>query len=141
VLATFDRFETLGLLIQISEFDIDTSDEELKEHYTRDFLTACFSHPAVSGVMMWGFWEGAHWRPRAALWNKDWTLRPHGQAWLDLVTKEWWTHTNGVTAADGKFFTHGFCGDYEITVQSGQRAVTKSVPLPHGGAKLRVELK
>ncbi|MEI6074865.1 MAG: endo-1,4-beta-xylanase [Verrucomicrobiota bacterium] len=140
VLATFDRFGTLGLPIQISEFDIDTSDEELQVHYTRDFMTACFSHPAVSGVMMWGFWEGAHWRPRAALWNKDWTLRPNGQVWLDLVTKEWWTNTNGMTAADGKFFTRGFCGDYEITVQSVQKQTTKKISLTRAGTTVRVEM-
>jgi GH35 family endo-1,4-beta-xylanase len=140
VLATFDRFGTLGLPIQISEFDIDTSDEELKVHFTRDFMTACFSHPALSGVMMWGFWEGAHWRPRAALWNKDWTLRPNGRVWLDLVTKEWWTDTNGMTAADGKFSTSGFCGDYEITVQSGQKQTTQKMRLTRAGTTVRVEM-
>jgi GH35 family endo-1,4-beta-xylanase len=140
VLATFDQFGTLGVPIQISEFDIDTSDEELKLHYTRDFMTACFSHPAVNGVMMWGFWEGAHWRPRAALWSQDWSLRPHGQVWLDLVTKEWWTKAEGVTAADGKFSTRGFCGDYEITVQSGGMTVKKQTKLSNQGAALRVEL-
>ncbi len=138
VLATFDRFGTLGLPIQISEFDIDTSDEELQVHYTRDFLTACFSHPSLSGVMMWGFWEGAHWRPRAALWNKDWTLRPNGRVWLDLVTKEWWTNTNGVTAADGKFSTRGFCGDYEITIALKGTKMTRRVQLSRTGSTARV---
>lgn len=76
VLATFDRFAVFGLPIQISEFDIDTSDEELQVAYTRDFLTAAFSHPSVTGVMSWGFWAGSHWKPRAAFWAKDWTLRP-----------------------------------------------------------------
>jgi GH35 family endo-1,4-beta-xylanase len=137
VLATLDRFAQFGLPIQISEFDIDTSDEELQAHYTRDFLTACFSHPAVSGVMMWGFWEGAHWRPRAALWSRDWTLRPNGRAWLDLVTKEWWTNTNGVTAADGTLATRGFCGDYEISVQAGNRRERREVSLSRSGLELR----
>jgi len=140
VLATFDRFAALGVPIQISEFDIDTSDEELKLHYTRDFMTACFSHPAVNGVMMWGFWEGAHWRPRAALWNKDWSIRPHGQVWLDLVTKEWWTNADGQTEQRGQFVTRGFCGDYEITVQSGGLTVKKQTKLSSQGAALRVEL-
>ena len=140
VLGTFDRFGTLGLPIQISEFDIDTSDEELQVHYTRDFLTACFSHPAVSGVMMWGFWESAHWRPRAALWGKDWTLRPNGRVWLDLVTKVWWTNTNGITPANGIFSTRGFCGDYEITAQSGRQKTTKKISLTRAGATARVEL-
>jgi len=141
VLATFDRFAKLGLPIQISEFDIDTSDEELKLHYTRDFMTACFSHPAVNGVMMWGFWEGAHWRPRAALWNKDWSIRPHGQVWLDLVTKEWWTNADGQTDRRGRFVTRGFCGDYEIRVESGGKVSTQKLALSKQGVRARIQLK
>jgi endo-1,4-beta-xylanase len=140
VLATFDRFAKLGLPIQISEFDIDTSDEELKLHYTRDFMTACFSHPAVNGVMMWGFWEGAHWRPRAALWNQDWSIRPHGQVWLDLVTKEWWTTTEGRTDRRGRFATRGFCGDYQVTVERGDQVVTRKLKLSKAGANAHIEL-
>ena len=140
VLATFDRFGTLGVPIQISEFDIDTSDDDLKLHYTRDFMTACFSHPAVNGVMMWGFWEGAHWRPRAALWNKDWTIRPHGQVWLDLVTRDWWTNSDGTTDERGEFTTRGFCGDYELTIQAAGQSVTRQIHLSNQGSGMRVQL-
>ena len=80
-----------------------------------------------------GFWEGAHWRPRAALWNGDWTIRPHGQAWLDLVTKEWWTNLDGVTDARGRFTARGFCGDYEVTVEHGGKTVSRRVALPQAG--------
>lgn len=140
VLATFDRFAKLGLPIQISEFDIDTSDEELKLRYTRDFMTACFSHPAVNGVMMWGFWEGAHWRPRAALWNKDWSIRPHGQVWLDLVTKEWWTNADGQTDKRGRFATRGFCGDYEVRIEHNGKVATQELKLGNSGTRLRIQL-
>jgi endo-1,4-beta-xylanase len=33
----------------------------------------CFAHPSVEGILMWGFWQGKHWRPNAFLWKKDWT--------------------------------------------------------------------
>ena len=29
------------------------------------------SHPGVQGVLMWGFWDQAHWKPEAALVNGD----------------------------------------------------------------------
>ena len=89
---------------------------------------------------MWGFGEGTHWRPRAALWNKDWTLRPHGQAWVDLVTREWWTNTNGLSAVDGKFSTRGFCGNYEIVVQREGKKISKNVQLTQKGVTLRAEM-
>ena len=130
ILRTFDRFAAFGLPIQISEFDIDTSDAELQVAFTRDFLTACFSHPALNGVMCWGFWEGRHWKPRAALWAKDWTLRPHGKVWLDLVRRAWWTDVEARTGADGRCTLRGFCGDYEVVAGS----VTNRVALPREGA-------
>jgi GH35 family endo-1,4-beta-xylanase len=139
VLATFDRFAAFGLPIQISEFDIDTSDEELQVAYTRDFLTAAFSHPSVTGVMSWGFWAGSHWKPRAAFWAKDWTLRPNGKVFLDLIQREWWTNADLKTDAAGRTTVRGFCGDYEISVTvGGTRLATRPVKLPNTGASVIV---
>lgn len=121
ILATLDKFGGLGLPIQITEFDINTDDAGLQADFMRDFTTAVFSHPAVMGVMHWGFWEKAHWLPRAALWDKDWNLKPRGQAWVDLTTKTWWTNADGRSAQNGRFNTRGFYGDYEVTVTQGQK--------------------
>jgi hypothetical protein len=115
-LRELDRWAKLGLEIHLTEFDIDTTDEDLQADYTRDLLTLAFSHPSVTAIMTWGFWEGRHWRPDAALWHKDWTLKPNGKAWLDLTTRDWWTSASGVTAADGSFKTRGFFGNHEVTV-------------------------
>ncbi len=122
VLATLDKFGELGLPIQISEFDIDSDDAGLQADFMRDFITAVFSHPAVMGVVQWGFWQKAHWLPRAALWDNDWNLRPHGKVWVDLVTKTWWTNADGQTDHDGNYRTRGFYGDYEITVSQGTQS-------------------
>ena len=29
------------------------------------------SHEGVEGVLMWGFWDKAHWKPNAAIVNGD----------------------------------------------------------------------
>jgi endo-1,4-beta-xylanase len=57
---------------------------------------------------MWGFWEGRHWKPRAALWRRDWSVKPNCQAWLDLVHDCWWTKADGRTDAAGSYQTRGF---------------------------------
>ena len=134
ILASLDHFATLGLPIQITEFDINTSDQQLQADFTRDFTTAIFSHPAVIGMVQWGFWAGAHWLPEAALWSKDWKLRPHGQAWVDLVTKTWWTNADGRTAADGTYSTRGFYGDYDVTVTQNGKSKTVRLKLEPGAA-------
>lgn len=65
---------------------------------------------------MWGFWEGAHWLPTAALYNQDWTERPALQAYRDLVFGDWWTMENGPTGSDGEYDVRGFKGDYLVRV-------------------------
>ncbi|HET8550321.1 MAG TPA: endo-1,4-beta-xylanase, partial [Bryobacteraceae bacterium] len=77
----YDRFAEFGKDLQITEFDINTADEALQARYTRDFLTASFAHPAITGFMIWGFWEGRHWKPAAAMFRRDWSIKPNGEAW------------------------------------------------------------
>ena len=133
-----DRFAQFGRAIQITEFDIDIGDEEVQGAYMRDFMTAVFAHPSVSGFMMWGFWEGRHWKPRAAMLRKDWSLKPNGAAYLDLVYGEWWTDVRGKTGDNGDFAVRGFKGSYLVEVTSA--GVTQTVPakLDRNGLQLVV---
>ncbi|MCU1236104.1 MAG: glycoside hydrolase, family 16 [Candidatus Solibacter sp.] len=127
VLELIDQFAAFGKDLQVTEFDVSVADEQVQADYTRDFLTACFSHPAMKSFMIWGFWEGAHWKPQAAMIRRDWTTKPNYAVWNDLLYNQWWTDTRGTTAADGTFRTRGFLGDYEIDVTiNGQ---TKTYPL------------
>jgi hypothetical protein len=141
VLAIYDRFATLELPIRITELDIDVADEQLQADYFRDFLTASFSHPQINGIVLWGFWAAQHWRPDAALYRKDWSLKPNGQVWKDLVLGKWWTNAEGVSAADGTFSMRGFLGDYEAIVTVGQRTRTIEFSLPKGGRAVDISLK
>ncbi len=74
---------------------MNTDDEALQADYTRDFLILAFSHPAVVGVQVWGFWEKTHWRPRAAMYRADWTEKPNGRAYRSLVLDQWRTRSDG----------------------------------------------
>jgi endo-1,4-beta-xylanase len=130
-----DRYTAFGKELEITEFDIDSSDEATQADYTRDFLTATFSYPSVKAFVMWGFWEGSHWRPRGAMMRRDWSLKPNGEAYKDLVFKKWWTNADGKTSAQGTFVTRGFLGDYEIEVKAGGKSKTIRVTLPKEGAK------
>ncbi len=77
---------------------------------------ALFSHPRTVGFQMWGFWAGAHWRPRAAMFAHDWREKPMAQAYRDLVLRQWWTDLAGTTGPDGIFAGRGFLGDHEASV-------------------------
>ena len=127
VLELIDQFAAFGKDLQVTEFDVSIADDQVQADYTRDFLTVCFSHPGIRGFMIWGFWEGAHWKPSAAMIRRDWSTKPNYDAWNDLIYRQWWTDTRGATAADGVFRTRGFLGDYEIDATIG--GVTKTWPL------------
>jgi len=113
-LKVFDTFAKFGLPIEVTEFDVNSKDEARQAAFTRDFMTAAFSHPACSGFVFWGFWEGSHWRPDGAMFRKDWSDKLNLEVYRDLVFKEWWTNETGNTNDKGEFFVRGFKGSYRI---------------------------
>lgn len=121
---TYDRFAKFGVPLQLTEFDVDTRDDQLQADYLRDVITITFSHPSFNAIVMWGFWEGRHWRPNAALWRKDWSIKPAGKTWKELVFKTWWTDETLTTDASGLAEVSAFLGDYEVTVEHAGRSVT-----------------
>ncbi|MEO0514382.1 MAG: endo-1,4-beta-xylanase [Planctomycetota bacterium] len=138
---TLDRFAKFDLPIKITEFDVKNEDPQVQADYQRDFLTAVFAHESIAGFVMWGFWEGQHWRPEAAMYSKDWTLRPLGKAYRDLVYGEWWTEENGTTDAQGHYQLRGFLGDYNITVTDGHGKTHESVAtLSRDGETVEIRL-
>lgn len=112
-----DKFSALNLDMKITEFDIDITQQQVQADYMRDFLTMMFSHQSIKSVLMWGFWESRHWKPNAAIYNADWTLRPHGEVFRDLVLNKWWTKTiNTNTNKEGTINFNGFLGKYKYLI-------------------------
>jgi endo-1,4-beta-xylanase len=95
---------------------------------------------ATEAVTVWGFWEGQMWSSLAAMIRKDWTLKPNGQAWMDLVLKQWWTDATAATGPNGSCTTRGFLGDYKITVTVDGREKSGLVKLTRPGATTVVTL-
>jgi endo-1,4-beta-xylanase len=141
LLKGLDRFAAFGKELEVTEFDINTPDEGTQADYTRDFMTAVFSYPQMKAFVMWGFWEGAHWRPTGAMLRRDWSLKPNGQVYKDLVFKKWWTNADGKTGAQGTYSTRGFLGDYEIVVKAGGKSKTVRASLPKEGGKVECVLE
>ncbi len=139
IVATLDRLGAHGKPIVVTRFDPLLDDEELEAEYLRDFYLAVFSSPAAKGIVLWGFWDRAHWRNRAALYRYDWSIRLAGTRYRELVLGRWRTDVQGLTDPQGAFTTMGFLGDYAVSVQVGNRQTTKELSLPKDGASLEVE--
>jgi len=140
LLAILDRFGSFGLPIKITELDINSTDRQMQADYLRDFMTVCFSHKSVEGILQWGFWSKAHWMPDAALFDESWNLRPVGESYETLVKKTWHTKASKVTDAQGKAAIRGFKGVYEVTVKSGTKQVVSGTILASDGDTVTVTL-
>ncbi len=138
----FNRFAKLSDNLQLTELDVDVGrDEQLQADYLRDVMTIAFSHPNMRSIIMWGFWEGQHWKPHAALYRRDWSIKPAGQMWRDLVFGHWRTETAGKTGAAGTFATDGFLGDYQIKVTLGNKSKVVRTTLAKPSQSLTVVLE
>jgi endo-1,4-beta-xylanase len=139
LMTLLDRFGAYKEL-WVTEYDITITDFLLAGDYTRDFMTVLYSHPAVAGFVMWGFWDGAHSKKNAPLFTQDWKLKPAGVAYYDLVFNQWWTCTGGSTDTTGAYVANGHLGDYTVSVTVGAQTVTTTASLVKGGAEITVPL-
>ncbi len=130
--SALDKLSQFNLPIRVTEFNfpgqrskyytgdrkaqLSPEEEQAKADSLRQYFRICFAHPSVTGIMMWGFWEGANWIPQSSLYKRDWTPTPAAAAYLDLVKKQWWTRWSGVAPADGKVSLRAFYGKYRVTV-------------------------
>ncbi|MBN1481426.1 endo-1,4-beta-xylanase [candidate division KSB1 bacterium] len=140
VLEVLHRFARYNLAIQITEFDIDTIDEEGQASFTHDFFTAVFSHPATDKIVMWGFWEGDQWKPNGAMIRTDWSYKPNYDVYTDLVFNEWWTNETGLSNREGLYSTRGFLGDYEVSVSFDGYTVFENATLAKDGATVELHI-
>ncbi len=136
VKATLDRLAAFKLPIKITEFDMDTADEAAKARGHEALYRTCFAHPAVDGILMWGFWEGCHWRPKAAIWKKDWTPTPAAEAHRRLVYDEWWTRFEGKADAAGRCEVPAFFGRHRI--EAAGKAIEVTLPKAEGTTTVRI---
>ncbi|NDP26529.1 MAG: hypothetical protein GZ087_03740 [Flavobacterium sp.] len=141
VISDLEMFKSVGLPVQITEFDINMKDEELQADYTRDFLIACYSSPVVTGFTMWGFWESKHWKKDAAMFRTDWSEKPNAGIWRDLVTKQWKTNFTGVSNKEGQVKSTGHLGSYEMTITKGNLIKTIKFNVAKNSKTLEVILQ
>ena len=112
------RLGQLGLPIWVTEYDTVNPDPVERAKQLETFYRYAFSRPEIDGIIMWGFWAGAHWRGEdAALVDLDWTVNAAGQQYFDLID-EWTTSEQGATDADGGFQMRGFQGTYLVEARN-----------------------
>lgn len=132
--ALLNRYASFGVDILITEYDTfgDGWTEQQEADHLSTLLETLYGHPASVGFLMWGFWDGDHWRDNAPLFRKDWSEKPAYDVYTGLVFNEWWTDDSGRTDESGFYSTRAFLGHYEITATGGgtSTTVTRSLTDP-----------
>ena len=104
--------------------EMPPAEEQAKAEALKQYYRICFAHPSVTGIMMWGFWEGANWIPQSSLYKRDWTPLPAAKAYEDLVLNQWWTRWSGTANAEGWAIVPAFYGTHKVTVNDKEIIVT-----------------
>ncbi|XP_071079819.1 anti-sigma-I factor RsgI6-like [Haliotis cracherodii] len=114
-----DTLAKTGLPIWITELDLYHPDEKTRADWYETALRSMFGHPAVEGIMIWGFWSKKQWRgePASLVSGDNFRINSAGQRFLHLLEHDWMTHAErNVTDTGAQFSVHGFHGDYDVTV-------------------------
>lgn len=116
-----DKLASLGLPIKITELDVGTWDnglhvsEEEQANLYEKAIRSMFSHPAVNGIVMWGFWDARHWIKNGGIVAFDGREKPAAKRIYDLWHKVWYTEATAVADANGVAKFRGFKGRYRVT--------------------------
>jgi len=133
-----DRLAQFHLPIRVTEFNfpgqrskyygqrgvrLSDAEEQAKARALAEYYRICFAHPAVEGILMWGFWEGANWIPVSSLYRRDWSPTPAAEVYRDLVFRQWWTRWEGKADADGRCEVRVFFGRHRVTAGGRERII------------------
>ena len=132
---TLDILGSYGKRIRITEFDTGNITEDLnyQANLVRDSLIAYFANENVDMIQLWGFVDfSPDKHSKRILCNYDYSLKPAGIEYRDLVYNKWWTRENGTTDNKGTFSSRGYYGDYTITVKKDGKEIKLDVPCRKG---------
>ncbi len=143
-----DTLAALKMPVRITEFNfpgqrskyyqkrdlrLTPEEEAAKAEALRRFFRICFAHPAVTGILMWGFWEGANWIPQSSLYRRDWSPTPAAEAYRRPVFGDWWTRATVKADSGGIAAVRAFFGTHRVRAGGREETVTLS---RRDGAKL-----
>ncbi|KAK9748423.1 hypothetical protein RND81_02G056300 [Saponaria officinalis] len=139
VCSALDQLGILGLPIWFTELDVSSINEHIRADDLEVMLREAFAHPAVDGVMLWGFWELFMSRDNSHLVNAEGDINEAGKRYLKLK-QEWLTSSHGCVGDDGQFCFRGFHGAYEVEIVSLGDCITKTFVVDEGDSPLVINI-
>lgn len=132
VCSALDRLGILGLPIWFTELDVSSINEHIRGDDLEVMMWEAFGHPAVEGIMLWGFWELFMSRDNSHLVNAEGDVNEAGKRLL-AVKKDWLSHANGHIDQNSAFAFRGYHGNYAVEViTSSSQKVLKTFVVEKG---------
>ncbi|XP_052157115.1 endo-1,4-beta-xylanase 3-like [Oryza glaberrima] len=129
-----------GLPIWITELDVSEPDVPLRADDLEVVLREAYAHPAVAGVVLWGFMQGRMWRQDASLVDADGTVNEAGQRLVNL-RREWTSDARGTIDGDGHFTFRGYHGRYVVQVTTATGKILKTFTVDKGDTSLVLDME
>ncbi|XP_070177546.1 anti-sigma-I factor RsgI6-like isoform X1 [Littorina saxatilis] len=141
ILLYLDLMAQAGLPLDVTELDVWQQDPDVRADYYEMVLRVLFSHPAMHGIVLWGFWDQHVVDKRSSLVDgHDLTINAAGKRVFNLIKETWSTHVNmSLSASSTNFDLRGFNGDYEVTVLKNGAKI-KVVPFSLFGKETTVNI-
>lgn len=139
VCSALDKLGILGLPIWFTELDVSSINEHVRADDLEVMLREGFAHPAVDGIMLWGFWELFMSRDNSHLVNAEGDINEAGARYLALK-KEWLSHANGLIDDQGEFQFRGFHGTYNVQILTASKKFSKTFVVEKGDLPLVVSI-
>ena len=108
---------------QNRDLTMTAAEQKQKAQNLVDYYRICFAHPAVDGILMWGFWAGANWIPVSSLYQRDWSPTPAAEAYQQLIYDEWWTEYSGKSDREGNCIIPAFFGTHKVKVNGKEKTI------------------
>jgi GH35 family endo-1,4-beta-xylanase len=139
VRSSLDKLGAFCLPIWFTELDVSSMNEYVRADDLEVMLREAFAHPAVEGIMLWGFWELLMSRDNAHLVNAEGDINEAGKRFLALK-QEWLSHSNGHVDEKGHFNFRGFYGTYNVEVVTPSKKISKTFVLDKGDSPVVVKI-
>ncbi len=140
-----ERFGAMGKDMKFTEFDVAGTNQAQHASNIANTMRFCFSHPGMSGLYWWGFWDGKHWRAseEAGMWRADKTRKPSGDSLAKLIRNEWTTNDAGMLNASGERTFRGYYAKYTIRIKlpnGTYKYVDTTLLQPHNNTTVIIQL-
>ncbi|KAJ8498258.1 hypothetical protein OPV22_008810 [Ensete ventricosum] len=130
-----DKLAILDLPIWFTELDVSAENEYIRADDLEVILRESFAHPAVEGILLWGFWELFTCRDHSHLVDAEGNINEAGKRYLAL-RQEWLSHADGNIDTQGEFRFSGYHGTYTVDIATASKSISRSFIVDKGDSPL-----